>query len=55
MHDLRVRARSLDTFPLDVERALDKIPMKKQVPLATILDRGRLLEGALITVERENF
>ncbi len=32
VHDLCVRARSLDTFPLDVERALDKIPLKKQVP-----------------------
>ena len=32
VHDLCVRARSLDTFPHDVERALDKIPLKKQVP-----------------------
>ncbi len=32
VHDLCVRARSLDTFPLDVERAPDKIPLKKQVP-----------------------
>ena len=32
VHDLFVRARSLDTFPLYVERALDKIPLKKPVP-----------------------
>ena len=32
VHDLCVRARSLDTFPLDVERAPDKRPRKKQVP-----------------------
>ena len=32
VHDLCVRARSLATFPLDVERAPDKIPLKKQVP-----------------------
>ena len=47
VHDLCVRARSLDTFPLDVERALDKIPLKKQVPLATIRAQARLLGGAL--------
>ncbi len=47
VHDFCVRARSLDTFPLDVERTPDKIPLKKQVPLATIRDRARLLGGAL--------
>ena len=44
---LCVRALSLDTFPLDVERALDKIHLKKPVRLATIRDRGRLMGGAL--------
>ncbi len=47
VHDLGVRARSLDTFPLDVERALDKIPLKKTVPLGTIRAQARLLGGAL--------
>ena len=53
VHDLCVRARSLDTFPLDVERAPDKIPLKKQVPLATIRAQARLLGGALNVIHSQ--